>query len=186
MIPILFGKNSQYTKLHIKTKQPYMWENGTYRLNKYEGGELRVLRKPGGASQLETAFLHGGVRTYKEIKQFDSLEEATGETAKENTKRETKPKPDKVFALRLCDYASDFKRKEGDKACRSYNDMLKKTMEELKKLTLDRLKSKLGDGYNEGFMHFDGSVDLGYRLEQIPNGGWRQLDISLVHLYVGK
>jgi len=45
--------------------------------------------------------------------------------------------------------------------------------------------SKFGDGYNEGFRPFDGSVEWGYELKDC--GSFPQfLVISLVHIYYGK
>ena len=50
---------------------------------------------------------------------------------------------------------------------------------------IERFSRDCGDGYNYGFNHFDGSVNVGYQLisnKRFPNS----LTLSLVHIYYGK
>jgi hypothetical protein len=62
---------------------------------------------------------------------------------------------------------------------------IKEKFEENGKIWAEQFRNKFGDGYNDGFNHFDGSVGLGFELRScgcFPE--W--LAISIVHMYYGK
>lgn len=46
-------------------------------------------------------------------------------------------------------------------------------------------RSKFGHGYNAGFNHMDGTVELGFQIRSL-NCFPEQLAISLMHIYIGK
>jgi hypothetical protein len=62
---------------------------------------------------------------------------------------------------------------------------IKQLFKENEKTWIAQFKQKFGDGYNDFFNHFDGSIGTGYELRAcgcFPE--W--LAISLVHMYYGK
>ena len=62
---------------------------------------------------------------------------------------------------------------------------IKKLLNKNEEQWFTEFKKKFGDGYNDCFNHFDGSVDFGFELQScgcFPE--W--LAISIVHMYYGK
>ncbi len=78
-------------------------------------------------------------------------------------------------------FHSEGKKSAVDVAIKHVKTLLEKNGEQWFK----EFKKKLGDGYNGGFNHFDGSIGFGFELRAcgcFPE--W--LAISIVHMYYGK
>lgn len=93
----------------------------------------------------------------------------------------------KPLYLNVCtvgDYRSDMQK--GDEQFERYADLVKKVMDNIKNPDFKSFQELCGDGYTSWFNHMDGSVELGFRINQRPLGGWDFLDVSLCHIYYGK
>lgn len=108
------------------------------------------------------------------------------------TKKEDQPvipgkwsKPSYMHICTIGDYKSNIK--EQDETFDNFNELLRVVKGDII-LCKDKEKfvAECGDGYNDGFNEYDGSVELGYRLVQRPMGGWNYLDIAFCHIYYGK
>lgn len=93
-------------------------------------------------------------------------------------------RPTRVWVTTLADYKSGMK--EGDVACSSPEVAVDMIMAKVRDFDPSKLREECGDGYNDWFNHFDGSIGVAYRMCRGPNGGWNELYISLAHAYYGK
>ena len=93
-------------------------------------------------------------------------------------------KPTRLWVTTLADYKEDIK--EGDIALSSREQAVEMIMAKVRDSNPAELKKLAGDGYNDWFNEFDGSIGIGYRMHWEPSGGWDKLLISLIHAYYGK
>ena len=100
---------------------------------------------------------------------------------KENTK------PTRFWLASLHNYGNDYKNIKSNVSFKDNESMVEAAMELLKDIDTEAFAKKCGDGYTDWFNHFDGDIDIGYRLHMEPMGGaWPRIIISLTHLYYGK
>jgi len=185
IIPILFDRESgEYTKLHIKTGpiDSVYWDDGSS-YGDYWDNMTRVLEKPDGTATFLDERTYSGAVVLKEAKRFSSLDEATMEATAESEKN-NESKPTRVLIALLLDYKSEFEK--GDIGCRSHKMMHVKAMNLVKSFDRSEVENKLGDGYDDGFMRSDGSIDVAYRMHWEPSGGRNKLLLSATHAYYGK
>lgn len=93
--------------------------------------------------------------------------------------------PTRVWVTCMSDYSSSIDH-EVDEVFETRSQAIDRIMEMLKEKTKEDLVRELGDGYDECFNEYDGSISLGYRIHWEPSGGWNLLQVSLVHAYYGK
>jgi hypothetical protein len=100
-------------------------------------------------------------------------------------------KPRYLHVCTLFDYRDDVNK--GDESAPdlvseayNYGMIIEHVHKLLLPLTFNDLKRTCGDGYSQDFMHFDGSISLGYKITHRPSGGWNLIDVSLCHIYYGK
>lgn len=93
-------------------------------------------------------------------------------------------KPTRLWVATLADYAGDLK--PDDVKFSNHEDMAQYALEQMKLVTREDMVAAIGDGYGDCFMRGDGTVTIGYRINQRPNCGWNLIDVSVVHMYYGK
>lgn len=98
-----------------------------------------------------------------------------------------KTKPTRFWIASLGNYGGDYRKIQSNQSFKDNESMVEAAMELLKDIDTEAFAKKCGDGYTDWFNHFDGDIDIGYRLHMEPMGGaWPRIIISLTHLYYGK
>lgn len=187
IVPILFSeKRSQYTKLHLKTKQPSSFDDGKYENYNWDK-KKPVLFYQGKHHLLDPSLTYGGpskVFSTEKTVGSKSADDATAASCADHSQLR-QPKPTRMWIATLADYMDE--ETTNTLNCASFKDLVKQALKEIKKSTLVKdFFSKYGSGYTSWFNSDDGSVDKGFRLTNRHTGAWNNLDISLIHLYYGK
>lgn len=167
--------NGEYTKLHMKGKEPSFWGDGS----EYKWTEKAILQNGGKIYSIEPCGVYGGAKQYKTLNQYVSMDEA----AKEACHSEKLP-PTRLWLATLSDSSCGFKKGE-DHYCQSRSQMINRAVAVAqnaakKKEEFEGLRT---DEWMDGM---DGSVNMGFRIA----GGWdcgaRVINLSLCHVYYGK
>ena len=84
----------------------------------------------------------------------------------------------------ICSVEKGYRQpRDGDTLIQNLDDLIEHVMEDIETADQDAFIETCGDGHNDNFNDYDGSVDVGYRLK----GVWgRALELSLCHIYYGK
>ena len=185
LIPILFHENGKHCQLHLRTeKQPLSFEG----VDRFEMLRYYDQRKPVVGLQnkyylLNPDGMYHGTSFHTPSSPFSS-KDAAAQASCDDFDKISKPKPSRFWLATLGDYQGD---SQGQKLCKDYPDLLNNAMALLCDTSRhDEFFATCGDGYHDGFRGFDGSIDVGFRFDKRPNGGWNVLDISLTHIYYGK
>ena len=93
-------------------------------------------------------------------------------------------RPDYLHVCSIGNYKSEIR--EGDEKFESHASLVQRVMEHLKNADVRKFFEVCGMGFNDSFNRHDGSIEVGYRLNHRPGGGWNNLDVSLCHIYYGK
>lgn len=89
------------------------------------------------------------------------------------------------LVCRLGDYKSDVNKGDHLFELGDHNGVVEYAMHLLGQADKKKFLEEVGDGYHDCFNHFDGSVDVGYKLVT-TNTCWNALEIYLTHIYYGK
>lgn len=90
-------------------------------------------------------------------------------------------KPKYFHICSIGDYRSEITEK--DEVFDNYDNLIKKVMLNVKNVDTNLFLKQCGDGLDS---FFDGSIGIGYRINQRFLGAWEHLDISLCHIFYGK
>jgi len=189
MIPLLFSKNgNESVGLHLKQEKPSSFDNGVdYR--EYFDLQEHVLSFVPDQQQKPIHLTTQSERTYAGVvvdrvtDKYLELDEAVAAVGNRYRKLPI-PIPRRTWITTLADY-KDTSYKKSLK-CRSYEDLLTKTLEIIKSFDSQKFFQECESGYCSWFNSDDGIIKMGYRLQQRLKGGFECLDISAIHIYYGK
>ena len=155
----------------------YCFDDGKYDHNSYSVFDKSVIEH----SKIEL-----GVKIYKEKDSFNNRKEAIEHAAGMN--REIVKTPTRKFIMGI---STDYSRYKIGKSYASFKSGKKYIESAVEKLLDDpdlegNFTRECGNGFNQGFMSFDGSIGMGYRLSWSPSGAEDRLYLSAVHMYYGK
>lgn len=178
----------EYTALHAKGEKPYLWDDG----KNYHFDRKPVVVPVVGWGHEARYYLaepkrtYGGATVLELFKSHLNLDDAAAEACRLHEQKH-KPTPSRLWLATLADYKSDMK--DTDLEFSNIQEMIDYIMvviKDRKERFKDEFLRTCGTGFNSWFNSNDGDVDVGYRLHRRPNGGWNNLDVSLVHVYYGK
>lgn len=178
IVHIMFrSQNSQYTKLHLRGKPSYGWNDGS----EYKWSNKGILEQNGRHLTIEPCATFAGATEYKVSNSYSYKEDA----AKEVSHCDKLP-PTRLWVATLADSIHDFNAKNDDVYCAGQTQMINKAMQAMalaernKKEEFDALRVE--DWMEDG----DGSVNTGFRMHMDYDGGSEVLILSLCHIYYGK
>lgn len=171
---VLFSDKKHKPKILIN--EPSHWGDGKYEDN--DDDSHFILHNKTNALVLKKSCCYHGAIVVKKIEEKQNLDEAA--KAANDLRKPIFPK--RKWITTIFDYKSEGSK---EKTISFYS------FEGLADAVIDLCKQVDSRKFMNDFNHaedgcFDGGVQLGYRIEWRPNGGFDVLDISAIHVYYGK
>lgn len=168
-------QNSEYTKLHLRKKEPSHWSDGS----EYEFSDKAVIDVDNNIYTIEPTYMHHGAKRYQTVQKYKNLDAACKDACESK-----KLPPTRLWVATLDDSACHFKKGE-DLYCQSKSQMINRAVHAMQCAAKDK------DKFNrmrepEWMTHGDGSVGMGFRISCEYDSGSEVLNLSLCHIYYGK
>lgn len=167
-------QNSEYTKLHLKAKEPSHWDDGS----EYKWTDKAILQTGQRNCVIEPFATYAGAKQYKVTNEYITLEDA----AKEASHCDKLP-PTRLWIATLSDSNCGFNK---DHYCGTKSQMINKAIHATKNVYGKRKNEFDALREPDWMTNGDGSIGTGFRMAVEWDCGAQVLALSLCHIYYGK